>query len=157
MLSKGVTVKFEDSKIRDLDAIKKIIVTTFYFKLIPKIEGAVKIPSASVIIKNKAIESKEYILEVKKPEKTLKEKIIDYTTDSWSLEEQNVFLEYCKKGAISNKKMSLNQVNKYCNCCLIDMMIKYSKPTNDIDAKWFYETSIKCEDKTLELFKLLKP
>lgn len=71
--------------------------------------------------------------------------------NSWSENEKNGFLSECFRGASSsNTSLTESQIKNYCNCCLEEMMLKYDRPTSNLDMEWFQVTSINCESKVLK-------
>jgi len=73
--------------------------------------------------------------------------------DNWSEREKNAFLNQCLKGASSNPLITESQVNNFCNCCLEEMILKYDRPTSDIDMQWFQVTSTKCENENINVLE----
>ena len=75
------------------------------------------------------------------------------TQNSWSENEKNTFLNQCIKGASSNSLATESQINNFCACCLEEMILKYDRPTSDIDMQWFQEASTKCANEHTQPFK----
>lgn len=73
--------------------------------------------------------------------------------NSWSENEKNAFLSQCIQGASSNPIATESQIKNFCDCCLEEMMIKYDRPTSDMDMQWLQETSTKCANEHTQPFK----
>ena len=73
--------------------------------------------------------------------------------NNWSKNERSAFLSQCIQGASSNPIATESQIKNFCDCCLEEMMLKYDRPTKDIDMQWFQEASTKCANEHTQPFK----
>ena len=90
----------------------------------------------------------------KSEESNNNETVIDKEVqNSWSKNEKSAFLSQCIQEGSSNSIATKSQIKNYCDCCLEEMMLKYDRPTKDIDMQWFQETSTKCAIEHTQLFK----
>ena len=75
-------------------------------------------------------------------------KITDNTNpinkSSWTINEKKAFLKECIKNASINSNYTESQIQNYCDCTLKEMMLKYNKPTSNLDMQWVKATRDKC-------------
>ena len=66
--------------------------------------------------------------------------------NSWSKNEQTMFLNQCKKYAASNPTANSNEINRYCNCSLEEFMLKYDRNplAKEVDMDWARSIYEKC-------------
>jgi len=63
----------------------------------------------------------------------------------WTSLQKDSLLNTCIKSCFdAAPSSSESQVKDYCNCVLENTILKYEKPTNNIDMQWFNQVSEEC-------------